>query len=82
MGFKARIYRTLISLLTQFQFAYSWRANCKLPLDSSAEMDMNGLDALVKYKDKSIGIQMKKETYRREARGPGRFLREIKPNIP
>ncbi|MBC7228535.1 MAG: TaqI family restriction endonuclease [Thermoflexales bacterium] len=74
-GFKARLYRTLISVLTQFHFAYSWRAYCTLPLEASAELDMRGIDGLIRYSDMAIALQVKKETYRPEARGPGRFVR-------
>ena len=72
-GFKARLYRTVVSVLTQFHFAYAWKANCVSPLEASADMDMNGLDALVKCGNHSVGLQMKKETYRREAGRAGRF---------
>jgi hypothetical protein len=73
LGFKARLYRTLISVLTQFHFAYSWKAYCQLELEASAELDMNGIDALVHCEGKRIGLQIKKETYRSEARESGRF---------
>lgn len=73
LGFKARLYRTLISVLTQFHFAYSWRTYCKLPLDSSAELDMKGIDGLVRCEGLTVALQVKKETYRSEARGAGRF---------
>ena len=73
LGFKARLYRTLISVLTQFHFAYSWKAYCQLELEASDELDMNGIDALVHCEGKRIGLQIKKETYRPEARERGRF---------
>ena len=75
LGFKARLYRTLISVLTQFHFGYSWRAYCALPLEASAELDMRGIDGLVHCGDVTVALQIKKETYRPEARGPGRFTR-------
>lgn len=73
-GFKARLYRTWISVLTQFHFAYLWQAECKeLPLESSAELDMKkGVDAEVIAGDRKIALSIKKVTYRREA-GEGRF---------
>lgn len=74
-GFKARLYRTWISVLTQFHFGYSWRAYCTLPLEASAELDMRGIDGLVRCGDATVALQIKKETYRSEARGPGRFAR-------
>ncbi|MCX7854775.1 MAG: TaqI family restriction endonuclease, partial [Anaerolineae bacterium] len=74
-GFKARLYRTLISVLTQFHFGYSWRAYCTLPLETSAELDMRGIDGLIRCGNMTVALQVKKETYRPEARGPGRFAR-------
>ena len=73
LGFKARLYRTLTSVLTQFHFAYTWIACCRLPLEASADADMNGIDALVRHDDSAVALQVKKETYRSEARGVGRF---------
>lgn len=73
LGFKARLYRTLISVLTQFHFGYLWRAHCKLPMEASAELDMKGIDGLVYCDTVRVALQVKKETYRPEARGPGRF---------
>ncbi len=75
LGFKARLYRTFISVLTQFHFAYAWKAHCSLPLEASAELDMNGIDALVRCDALHIALQVKKETYRAEARERGRFAR-------
>jgi len=72
-GFKARLYRTLISVLTQFHFAYLWREVCTLPLTASAELDMAGIDAIVAMPDGKIVLSVKKVTYRREAAGEGRF---------
>jgi len=75
LGFKARLYRTLISVLTQFHFSYSWLAYCGLPLEASADLDMKGIDALVHCREKTVALQIKKETYRAEARERGRFAR-------
>jgi len=72
-GFRARLYRTLISVLTQFHLGYMWRAVCNLPLNASAELDMRGIDALVDCGDAKVALQVKKETYRAEAREGGRF---------
>jgi hypothetical protein len=68
-GFKARIYRTWISLLTQFHFQYLWTElfNEKYPLEASADLDLTGIDSRIFVGDKSIGIQIKKVSYRREA---------------
>ncbi|MEM2265304.1 MAG: TaqI family restriction endonuclease [Candidatus Hadarchaeales archaeon] len=75
LGFKARIYRTLVSVLTQFHFSYSWLAYCTLSLEASAELDMQGIDALVTVENAKVALQVKKETYRTEAREGGRFAR-------
>lgn len=77
-GFKARIYRTWVSVLTQFHFAYLWRTYVVFPpLKASAEWDMQGIDAVVEYAEENVrvGLQVKKVSYRYEARGPSRFAR-------
>lgn len=76
-GFRARLYRTLISVLTQFHLGYTWKAVCNLPLNASAELDMKGIDALVDCNGTKVALQVKKETYRAEARGSGRFLQRM-----
>lgn len=73
LGFKARIYRTFISVLTQFHFCYLWLCRCKLPLKASAELDLKGIDALIEVENLKVALQIKKETYRSEARGSGHF---------
>jgi len=75
LGFKARLYRTFISVLTQFHFCYSWKSFCSASLNASAELDMKGIDAVVEYEGCSVALQVKKETYRPEASGSGRFAR-------
>lgn len=75
LGFKARLYRTFISVLTQFHFCYSWKSFCSAPLKTSAELDMKGIDAVVEYEGCPVALQVKKETYRPEASGSGRFVR-------
>ncbi|MGQ9729089.1 MAG: TaqI family restriction endonuclease, partial [Candidatus Fervidibacter sp.] len=77
LGFKARIYRTLISVLTQFHFSYTWLAYCRLPLEASADLDMRGIDALVHHDEWTVALQIKKETYRAEARERGRFAHRV-----
>ncbi|MDW7991046.1 MAG: TaqI family restriction endonuclease [Anaerolineae bacterium] len=78
LGFKARLYRTLVSVLTQFHFGYSWRAYCTLPFEASAELDMKGVDGLVHCGSVPVALQVKKETYRPEARGSSRFAQRRK----
>ncbi len=70
-------------MLTQFHFAYSWLAFCSLPLEASADLDMQGTDALVTTEDGAkVAIQIKKETYLPEARERGKFARrKIQTNL-
>ncbi len=73
LGFKARLYRTFISVLTQFHFVYLWKAYCDYPIEVSADLDIKGIDALVHINNSRVALQIKKETYRSEARERGRF---------
>jgi adenine-specific DNA-methyltransferase len=66
-GFEARLYRTWVSLLTQFHLGYLW--NCVSPgsFYASAELDMDGIDAEIGLGEGKAAIQVKKISYRREA---------------
>lgn len=75
LGFKARLYRTTVSILTQFHFCYAWKAYCQLPLEANWELDLRGVDAEVKVGEIRVALQIKKETYRVEAGAGGRFAR-------
>jgi hypothetical protein len=66
-GFKARLYRIWMSILTQFQFQYLWNALFNEKLESDWELDALGIDAKVELNGKDIGVQVKKISYRREA---------------
>jgi len=66
-GFKARLYRIWMSILTQFHFQYLWNALFSEKLISSAELDMMGIDAIVELYNIKVAIQVKKVSYRREA---------------
>lgn len=77
-GFKARLYRTFVSVLTQFHFCYSWLTYCRHPLEASWELDMKGVDAVIKTDRQSVALQIKKETYRAEAEVGKRFARKKK----
>lgn len=71
LGFKARMYRTWVSVLTQLDFCYMFVYVCKkqgkdLELECSAELDVKGIDARVK----DIDFQVAKISQRKEAR-PG-----------
>ncbi len=66
-GFKARLYRIWVSLLTQFHFQYLWNASQEEKILSSPELDAMGIDGIVELNDLKVGIQIKKISYRREA---------------
>ena len=66
-GFKARLYRIWMSILTQFHFQYLWNALFDERLVSSADLDMLGIDAIVELNNVKTAIQVKKVSYRREA---------------
>lgn len=68
-GFRARMYRTWVSLLTQLDFCYIFEYVCakkgkNLSLICSAELDAKGIDAQVN----DIGFQIAKLSERKEAR--------------
>jgi hypothetical protein len=81
LGLEARLYRTAVSIWTQFHFCYRWNASCKLPLEATPELDAQGIDALIHTSGSPTGIQIKKETYRSEARSENRF-KEAKRHRP
>ncbi|CUS99323.1 TaqI family restriction endonuclease [Candidatus Chrysopegis kryptomonas] len=66
-GFKARLYRIWMSILTQFHFQYLWNALFDDKLVSTPELDMMGMDAILDLNEMKIAIQVKKVSYRREA---------------
>ncbi|RTI13152.1 restriction endonuclease [Thermus scotoductus] len=77
LGLEARLYRTAISIWTQFHFCYRWQASCTLSLQAAPELDSQGIDALIQVRaEHLVGIQIKKESYRKEARGENRFVRK------
>ncbi len=65
-GFKARLYRIWMSLLTQFHYQYLWNALFKEKLSSNAKLDKMGIDAIVQLNNMKVAIQVKKISYRRE----------------
>ncbi|MBC7329471.1 TaqI family restriction endonuclease [bacterium] len=78
-GFKARMYRTWVSLLTQLDFCYVFeyvasKKNLNLPLICDAELDARGIDAMVN----DICFQIAKISERKEARA-GKTKRKIVP---
>jgi len=68
-GFRARMYRTWVSVLTQLDFCYVFESVCyqkgkNLLLECNAELDAKGIDAKVN----DIGFQIAKISQRKEAR--------------
>ncbi|MBI5748805.1 MAG: TaqI family restriction endonuclease [Nitrospinae bacterium] len=68
-GFRARMYRTWVSVLTQLDFCYLFESICnrdnkKLELVCNAELDAKGIDTMVN----NIGFQIVKISQRKEAR--------------
>lgn len=71
-GFKARMYRTWVSVLTQLDFCYMFEYICTkegkdFQLECNAELDAQGIDAKVN----DIGFQIAKISQRKEARTVG-----------
>lgn len=71
-GFKARMYRTWVSVLTQLDFCYMFEYICAregkdLQLEGNAELDRRGIDARVN----DIDFQIAKISQRKEARTVG-----------
>ena len=72
-GFKARMYRTWVSVLTQLDFCYMFEYVCakkgiNLKLECNAKLDARGIDAKVN----DICFQIAKISQRKEARTVGR----------
>lgn len=68
-GLKARIYRTWASIITQIHAGYVAESIFgKNSVDMNDELDHQGKDFIIKYKGKTFGIQIKKESKRPEAR--------------
>lgn len=71
-GFRARMYRTWIAVLTQLDFCYMFENVCarekkSLILECNAELDTKGIDARVG----EVGFQIAKISQRKEARSVG-----------
>ncbi len=66
-GFKARLYRIWVSILTQFHFQYLWNSLFPEKLTSTPELDMLGIDAVFELKGLKVDLQVKKVSFRREA---------------
>jgi len=79
LGFKARLYRTWISILTQFHFLYLWNSLFREKVYASAEMDMEGIDGRVIVDNNIFDLQVKKISYRKEV-GIRRFTRGKRGN--
>jgi len=67
-GFKARLYRTWISFLTQLHFMYLWNTLFEEKIKADAKLDISGVDGSVEVKTKKYDIGIRKISQRREAR--------------
>ena len=90
LGLPARIYRTWASLITQIHGGYVAESVFGYgSVHMSEELDHSGADFQVRYKDKILNYQVKKETMSREVRTAkksktkidGDFI-DIKYNVP
>ena len=69
LGLPARIYRTWASLITQIHAGYVAESVFGASsVEMSEELDHQGADFRVTYKNKKLNYQVKKETYSREVR--------------
>jgi hypothetical protein len=69
LGLPARIYRTWASLITQIHGGYVAESVFGIgSVDMSEDLDHAGADFQVKYKNKILNYQVKKETMSREVR--------------
>ena len=67
MGFKSRIYRTWVSLLTQIQGAYVCASLYGIEnVEMNPKNDMQGKDILIKSGNKEKVIQIKKLSNRQD----------------
>ncbi len=68
-GLPARIYRTWASIITQIHAGYVAESVFgEGTVTMSPELDHQGIDFQVKYKDRIINYQVKKKTFSREVR--------------
>ena len=68
-GLPARIYRTWASIITQIHAGYVAESVFgDRTVAMSAELDHQGADFQVVYKNKTLNYQVKKETFSREVR--------------
>lgn len=68
-GLPARIYRTWASIITQIHAGYVAESVFGSgSVEMSSELDHQGADFRVTYKDKKLNYQVKKETFSREVR--------------
>lgn len=82
-GFKARMWRTWVSVLTQIDFCYMFGYICAkegkdLRLEANAELDARGIDAKVD----NIGFQIGKRSQRKEARTESLVKKEAVVAVP
>lgn len=66
-GFKARLYRIWMSILTQFHFQYLWNKSFPEKVKYNPDLDARGIDCIVDLNNLKVAIQIKKVSHRREA---------------
>lgn len=60
---QARLYRTVIAVLTQFLFGYLYRLHGRWHIEASAELDRGGIDFLLRDRRNeslAVALQIKK----------------------
>ena len=78
LGLPARIYRTWASLITQIHAGYTAESVFgNGAVSMSEQLDHNGADIQVNYKDHILNYQVKKETMSREVRKEKRSKTQI-----
>lgn len=65
-GFKARLYRIWVSVLTQFHFQYLWNSLFEEKIQSNPDLDKLGIDGIIEVKSMKVGFQIKKISFRYE----------------
>ncbi len=78
-GLPARIYRTWASIITQIHAGYIAESVFgENSVSMSAELDHQGADFQVSYRDKILNYQVKKESFSREIRAEKKSKEKIK----
>lgn len=77
-GLPARIYRTWASIITQIHAGYVAESVFgEGTVEMSSELDHQGADFRVTYKEKKLNYQVKKETFSREVRAEKKTRKQL-----